>query len=251
MPLAIINITLIRGGAALVNSDVEVRLVTPVAVLVNEGVVPAYPQTVTTDEQGEASVTVDVPEDGGWNYKFLFEDGNSRTVLIGNVGQINLRELLPDPAQPIAGQGATLHPAMTVTFNPLLGDEWDEVAQLLNVRPDVSLVQPTTVTNEIQRGFVHEVNTRAGDVTLGLPSISGVVEGSQYTFKVSGLGKLVLAADGNELVDGRASYTLHRHRQTVTLAATAVGWAVVHEYGANGQPFKIGSSIIGGGDFIS
>lgn len=252
MPTRVVNITLIRGGEPLADDDITISLRSSVA-FTEEGIVPAYPLTVTTDVDGEASATLDVPSTGAWIYRFTYSDSNYSDVALGAGDPVDLRTLLVDPSVPEASTGATLHPALTVTFDILQDEAWTASTQVLVLRPDVSPRATVALAAEIKRGLINEVDTSAGSVSLTLPAVAGLVDGARYGFKVNGLNTLTLDGNGAELIDSRGTYVLRRHEQVVWLVAdtTAGGWVIVNEYWPQGQPFVVGSSLVGGVDYVA
>jgi hypothetical protein len=168
MPTRTVNITLIRNGSPLTSYDVTVNLITSVA-FTEEGVVPTYPTTLTTDGNGEASIDVDVPTNGAWVYRFTFSDGNSTDVAIEAGDPIDLRDLLTDPSVATGSTGATLHPALTVTM--------DQAANAFTAASqDLELITPLALGNGSARVWRYEAADVPPADAATLQAASGVAD---------------------------------------------------------------------------
>lgn len=246
-------------GGVWANLDVKIKLMTDVAV--DGDVVYAVReiefQTTATGEV-PTGYKISAPSDGGWQYwvkigsnaPFLCNvdagDGSALSLadLVALAGIASVEASAPQMswllAQYTAAQSAV--DGNTVVWQ---GGMLTDGGILAGVRSKLA-----STNSDIEAGYLHEVNTQAGGVTLALPLLADAVRGV-FGFKNHGIDEVVITGSGGETIDGRSQYKLDTHRQTVWLVPSDSGWLVSHEYEAGKRPFTVGETIIGDGSYIS
>lgn len=239
---------------------VNIKLMTDVAVD-GEVIYAAREISFQTRAQGEvpSGHKLVAPAEGAWQYwvKIGTNTPFLCNVEAGDGSALSLADLVALAGVPTNESGTPQWAWLVNLYTEAQGATDDNVA-IWNGNTLVDSGVPfglpskvAAVDGDIVVGYLHEVDVSGGDVTLNLPGVSGLIAGSVYGFKVSGLNKLILDGDGSELVDSRPTYLLNRHEQAVLLTVTATGWEVAHEYYPHGQPFAVGYSLVGGVDYVS